>query len=571
MIPVIERDRVDGVPVLRSSAVAGRHMAALTFRVGRFDEALPDAGITHMVEHLTFAGHHEADYQFNASVAGRFTTFYLETGDPADIATFMAAVCAGLAADHGAVIDRERLILRTEAATRGDPGALGTCLVERYGARGPGLRNYQEFGLERLRWADVAAWRQRWFTAGNAALWIAGDMPDDLRLPLPPGPSMPEEPAVPLPVTLPGYVSVAARGGVGLSLVSDRSVAAHAALDILQRRLTQVLRHEYGISYNVGVASEDLDREHVHAYLAADALAEQTPMAAHALLSTLEAVAEAGGDAAELEGYVRRLREAYEGPGASVTVLRRQAHAILRGQSVPAPQDALQRASGLTGADVAAATKALRSSMIVAVPGLVPAVQGRMGQLPVWSAATVSGKVHKPADPASARALTTSDEGVMLTAGPDQHVTVRYADAVVLLRWNDGQQALIGSDGFTVQVDPKEWRDGDAVAATIAARVPAAATVSFDRPGPERARPQRPADQAGGPAATGSGPSATPRGRLTKALQNRYVLLACIAVLVVSGIAMVVTNKASGGYTTTTAGAVLAVRLLMSSRRSRRR
>jgi zinc protease len=571
MIPVIERDRVDGVPVLRSSAVAGRHMAALTFRVGRFDEALPDAGITHMVEHLTFAGHHEAEYQFNASVSGRFTTFYLETGDPADIAAFMAAVCAGLAADHGAIIDRERLILRTEAASRGDAGALGTCLAERYGARGPGLRNYEEFGLERLQWADVAAWRQRWFTAGNAALWIAGDMPDDLRLPLAAGPPMPEAPAVPLPVTLPGYVSVAARGGVGLSLVSDRSVAANAALDILQRRLTQVLRHEYGISYNVGATAEDLDRDHVHAYLAADALAEQTPMAAHALLATFQVLADGGCDAAELEGYVRRVREAYEGPGASVTVLRRQAHAVLRGQSIPAADAALQGASRLAGADVAAAAQGLRSSMIVAVPGIVPAVQGRMGQLPTWSAGTVSGKLHKPADAASDRTLTVGDEGVMLTAGPQQHVTVRFADAAALLRWNDGQQALIGGDGFTVQLDPRQWRDGDAVAASIAARVPAAATVSFDRPGPERARPRPSADRPDGAAAAGSGPGAAPRGRLARALQNRYVLLACIAFVIVSGVAMVVTNKESTGYTLTTAGAVLAARLLVVSRRSRGR
>jgi predicted Zn-dependent peptidase len=568
VIPVIERDSVDGVPVLRSRAVAGRHVAALTFRVGRFDEALPDAGITHMVEHLTFAGHPEAEYEFNASVSGRFTTFYLETGNPADIATFMAAVCAGLAADHGAIIDRERRVLRTEAASRGDAGALGTCLAERYGARGPGLRNYQEFGLERLQWPDVAAWRERWFTAGNAVLWIAGDMPDGLRLPLADGPAMMEQLVVPLPVTLPGYVSVQARGGVGVSLVSDRSVAAHAAMDILQRRLTQELRHEHGITYNVGAAAEDLDRDHVHAYLAADALPEQTPMAAHVLLSAFEALADNGCGAAELDGYGRRMREAYEGPGAPVALLRRQAHAILSGRSVPSPEAALRRASELTGPDVATALQALHSSMIVAVPGTVPAVQGRMGQLPAWSAGTVSGTVHKPTDPASVRVLTTGHEGVMLTAGPGKHVTVRYADAAALIQWNDGQQALIGTDGFTVQVDPGEWRDGAAIAASITARVPATAIVRLDRPGPDRPRPRSAGEQPAGAAPAGSGPG-TARARLT--VRNRYVALACIAVLIAGGIVLVVTNSQSSGYTLTTAGSVLAVRLVMLSNRSRRR
>jgi secreted Zn-dependent insulinase-like peptidase len=81
---VIERGVVDGVTTLRSNGVAGRHLAALTFRVGRFDETLPTAGITHMVEHLTLSRHQEAGYKFNASVSGRHTTFYLETGNPAD-------------------------------------------------------------------------------------------------------------------------------------------------------------------------------------------------------------------------------------------------------------------------------------------------------------------------------------------------------------------------------------------------------------------------------------------------------------------------------------------------------
>ena len=74
MNSVIERGVVDGVTALRSKGVPGRHLAALTFRVGRFDETLPAAGITHMVEHLTLSRHQEADYKFNASVSGRHTT-----------------------------------------------------------------------------------------------------------------------------------------------------------------------------------------------------------------------------------------------------------------------------------------------------------------------------------------------------------------------------------------------------------------------------------------------------------------------------------------------------------------
>src|SRR5580700_7509252 len=87
VIPAAASTVIDDVTVLRGpSAAPGRHAAGLVFRVGQFDETLPERGITHMVEHLTFGGHHEAAYNFNASVDGRYTQFIVESSDPAGIA-----------------------------------------------------------------------------------------------------------------------------------------------------------------------------------------------------------------------------------------------------------------------------------------------------------------------------------------------------------------------------------------------------------------------------------------------------------------------------------------------------
>jgi zinc protease len=500
--PVIERGVVDGVTALRSKGVQGRHLAALTFRVGRFDERLPTAGITHMVEHLTLSGHQDADYKFNANVSGRHTTFYLETGNPADIATFMTAVCNGLSADHRALLDRERRILRTEAASRGSAGALGTCLAERYGARGPGLTNYRELALQRAGWDEVAYWRKRWFTTGNAVLWIAGDVPNGLRLSLPAGPSVFTEAVTPLDLTLPGYVAVQARSGIGLSMLADRSYAPQAAAYILQRRLTQVLRHEHGLSYDVQLASEDVGRDDVHWWVAADALPEQTSMAAHMLMTTFEALVDGGCDAGELEGYRRLVQEHARHPETSVAILQRQAHALLDGRPPRSAQESSRLAAEVTMKDVAAAARALHASMIVATPGLLPAVQGRMNALPTWSRSTVSGAEHQPVSPDLAATLTTSADGVMLTDKSGNRVTVRYAAVAALLRWNDGKHSLIGDDGFSIMLDAAEWRDGPNVVAGILSRVPWNLVVPVDEPGP-----RRPAAAAQGDAAGGSKPT----------------------------------------------------------------
>jgi zinc protease len=500
VIPVVERDRIDGVPVLRADSPSGRHVAALIFRVGRFDETLPAAGVTHMVEHLALADKREAPYSFNASVSGRFTTFYMESGDPSHIGDFVGSVCRGLTAHQGADLDRERRILRTEAASRGGAGGLGTSLAERYGATGPGLANYQEFGLYHLGWTDVEAWRRRWFTTGNAVLWIAGSHPAGLRLDLPDSTAARPPALRPLGHRLPGFV-VAGHGGIGMSMAGPRSVDAYLAVDVLQRRLTQVLRHEHGLSYDVQSVTEDLDRDLIHAWIAADALPEQTPMAGHSMLTAFETLAEDGASQAEIDDYGRRLRDAYESPSGPVRVLQRRAHDMLSGRPARDPAETLRIAAGLDAKITAEAARALHDSMILVTPSVLPAVQGRMQRLPIWSAGAVPGTERTSVD--SDATLITGDQGVTLTLEPGRLVTVRYDSVAALLRWNDGKQALVGTDGFAVQLDPDQWPDGQGVLDDIAAHVRPEVIVPVDAPGPTR--PGRRKAAPGPDAATGSG------------------------------------------------------------------
>jgi hypothetical protein len=546
--------------------VAGRHAAGLIFRVGQFDEALPDRGITHMVEHLTFGGHHEARYGFNASVEGRYTQYIVESADPADIATYLRAVCEGLAADHGAILDRERRILRTEAASRGGAGMLGTCLVERYGARGPGVLGYEEFGFERLGWADVETWRARWFTRGNAVLWVAGDLPDGLRLSLPDGPALPTPDAVPLSVALPAYVT-GAKGGIAAGLVADRSPASHATLDILQRRLTQALRHDHGLTYEVGVDALDVDRDHLHVWLTADALPEQVPMAAHVLLSTFETLATTGAQEDELAAYRRRVEDGYESPAGPIGVLQGQARAVLNGKPPRSAADSIRLAAEVIPADVAKAAQTLRESMLVAAPYDVPAIQGRMGRVPSFSATMITGgKVHKPST-GSWPTLTVSDEGLMLTRAPGEHVTVRYADTAVLLCWNDGKRSLISDDGFSVTLDPAQWKDSGAVLSAATARVPGNLVVPLDRPGPATPKPQ-PVSQAD----AGQQASAKPMNRLVRIVTSRTFVTACIAVLFLGGVAWEASSGSPSDFSPTVGiSAIVVARVALWSRRRRRR
>jgi zinc protease len=500
VIPEVHRHLVDGVPVLSADSPADRSGAMLVFRVGRFDETLPASGITHLIEHLALAGPDRPTYHFNAEVRGRFTTFFMESAVASDVADFVARVCAGLDADHSSRLEQEKRVLRTEAASRGSPGALGSCLVERYGATGPGLAGYEEYGLRKLAWEQVAAWRARWFVAGNAVLCVTGALPSGLRIPLTPG-RAPGLPAVrPSAARLPGFI-VNGRGGIGMSLAGRMSLASSVTLDLLQRRLTNELRHDRGLSYGVVGSAERIDADLRHAWVAADALPEQAAMAAHVMLGTFEKLAEGGGTAEEIAEYSRRLRDAYQSPAGPMLVMLRHAENILTARPVRAPGETLRQAAELTGSDVGAAAAGLYASMVVATPKFLPAVQGRMPQLPQWSATELEGGISYRSR-GGAQKLTVGERGVMLTAEPGRFVTVPSDEVAALLKWNDAKLTLIGTDGFGVQIDPAEWDDADDAIRALEAGTDPGLIVAIDAPGPAGKKPAVPpaAAAADGPA-----------------------------------------------------------------------
>lgn len=477
------------MPVLRADARDGRTAAGLIFRVGRYDETLSTSGVTHLIEHLALTDRTDAAYHFNAEVGGRFTSFHMESPEPAHVADFIAAVCHGLAANHWARLEHERRVLRTEAASRGGSGVLGVCFNERYGAAGPGLLAYDELGLDRLQWAEVEAWRARWFVSGNAVLWVVGTLPDDLRIPLSVAQAPVAVPPAPREVPLPGFV-VSGRGGIAVSMVAPRSFAAPLTLDVLQRRLTRVLRHEHGLSYGVRAFDDQVDAGQLHAFLAADALADQVPAVAQAAMTAVEELADAGCRAEEIEDHVRRLRELFDGPVGPLAVVQNHARNVLDGRRTYEPAEVLTATAEIGPDAVAATVGELFSAAVVATPEPLPAVQERMPMLPVWSQRVIAGRPVR----GTGAVLTLGVDGAMLTVGEGQHVTVPFGEVAALLRWNDDKRMMIGKDGFVLRLDPGAWPDGSALLASIEALVSADLVVALDCPGPDWGAPpsQRP-------------------------------------------------------------------------------
>lgn len=160
--------------------------------------------------------------------------------------------------------------------------------------------------------------------------------------------------------------------------------------------------------------------------------------------------------------------------------------------------------------------------MIVATPQLLPAVQGRMARLPRWSATEVEGGVSYRSR-YSEETLTIGQRGVMLTAESGRFVAVPSNQMAALLKWNDAKLTLIGTDGFSVQLDPSDWDGtGDAIQ-TLENSTDPDLIVKIDSPGPVGQKPTAPAAPSA-EAADGASP-VTARRKPSFARRRRYWLL----------------------------------------------
>jgi predicted Zn-dependent peptidase len=450
-----ERSRVDEVPVFWTES-GDEMLAGLVFRVGRADESLARGGITHMIEHLALyplgadAGRH-----YNGQVDAVTTTF-VRRGRPEEITGFFRAVCANLRELPTGRLEGERQVLRTEADGR-QAGTTGLPFIERYGADTYGLPYYPEYGISAIQAPDLKPWSDRYFTRGNAALWIAGGPPPDgLALDLPGGPAVPAPRPAGQPPRTPAYANAPVRG-VAWSALVGRSPAAQAYAAILDRRLRRELRHEQALAYSPSVGYAFRDEQLAHVLAVVDGLPEVRSLLVSAFIREVERLEEKDVSEDELRSAIDSL-----GPntgtarGAAQWVTSAARNAIMGRpvRSVAAWEESLAAVSVAQVREVA--REAMASSLFVLPQGSVP--HRPFTWLSGCSDTAVAGHRIRSADsPLDPARLVVGADGVSLVRG-QAITTVRAAECAALLRWSDGARQFIGRDGAVIRVEPGLWR-----------------------------------------------------------------------------------------------------------------
>lgn len=479
----VHRSDIAGVPVFWVERPQSPRLSAhLIFGVGHADETFLEGQITHLLEHVVMRRFADATYDTNAGVGMWVTTFDVESR-PATVVRHLRGVCEAISAAAAggldpADIEAERAVLRAEAAQDGAGFGLAVTLpaTSWFGRAGIGQVGESTLGLAGADTADLADWCGRWLVRGNAALVLDGPPPADLTLPLPDGvrPARTTPRARPLntPAWTPGPP------GFQVSFRAQRSLAVEVLIEALHVRWTRLLRHDEGLVYDVGVVVIGLPGSDLVVSIAADADPERSDRITAALRVDLDTLQQSGFTDEEVRAARERLAEQAEAPDWPVHLATDHAVQSLGGSAATPIVDG-RSAEAVSRADIDAAWRSARSSLIVAVDGNVPELPPLVSDNTPRVAGRGWTRARRGSFVINGSEAVSGPDGVSLRWGPadeDDWRTVRYAEVVALgidrLAPQDAVLVLYSRSGALIGIRARDWRDGDQLVREILLAVP---------------------------------------------------------------------------------------------------
>lgn len=468
-----------GIRVVRST-LPGPFLGVLALRVGTRDETFRTAGVTHVLEHLVCASIPRDHLDFNAQVDDEEMRFHA-TGEPADVARFLNRAAAALSAPPMEHLERELRILEAEGAGAVPPH-LAWAARARYGYVGVGLAGGDDaVPLSRLTADQVLDHARRHIVRDNAVLALSGPIPDELNVHLADG-ARPRRPAsrrsrLPLPArcTTDGDAGV-----VLLSYEVPHTPELPLLPSIIDRRATELLRHDWGIAYAV---EGDMLRveDRVLTTHVTEVRSQDAARAATGLLGVLRDLAETGPTAEEI-AREERIASGFVGrPEYATEELLRAASSVLVDEPYRPFEDRLRALRTVSPAHVRDWARAASSTVLLATaegtefdaPGLTD-LDAMLPQDAPVEGRTFRRHLLAPGLPRDARVVVGA-EGLTCTA-LGQTVTARWEDVVGVERGGH-HRTLVFADGRSYPVVPSAMRGGRRLVETIDARTEA---VAFD-------------------------------------------------------------------------------------------
>ena len=470
-IPEIAHYELDGIPLFHIPT-PGATILTLAFGVGAAHEPAIHRGMTHLFEHLVLTSIDNALDHSNGTTEP-FRVTFVTRGSPSHASKFLRDVCAQIESPRLSRMHQEAKVLRTEAAGRGSGSFPMRMTWMRTGYQGIGLSSLSELFLHVMDEKILRKWVERHFVTGNAAIWIAGELPDDLVVLLPPGPR-PEPPPVrwieglDTPTLVVDDVP-----GVGASFYAERSIAVAAGFRALNRQLTKRIRVDRGLGYEVGYDRQPVSRDHALSAVWVTCLPDAMRDVQQTVLELIDDVANRGPSDDELSRDFQEFPRDFGDPAAIPARLDAHVRDVLLGED-PAPRTVasqIEERWRLESGHVAAAFKDVRDSMLFVLPkaGGVnpqrpfkpypPPPTDKVGADQVFEYAVKQKRGLFKKTPPAPR-LAVGRGGVAIDSSRGKRISVvRWVDCVAIVRDKD-VRSLVGTDGTFLSIYRREWRDG---------------------------------------------------------------------------------------------------------------
>jgi tetratricopeptide (TPR) repeat protein len=480
------RADVDGVPVFWVQGMPGvPFLAGLVCRVGWSDETLRTRGLTHLVEHLALPSSAPSSVDFNGTVDNTTTEFWF-SGDRADVLRLVGETCRMLTDLPLQRLERERRILRAEAAQRSS-SHVTHALSLRFGAGGHGLGLFDELGLDWVGRTEVTAWATERFTRASVAVYMSAPPAEDVVIALPEGRRRAAVAVAPIPyVAYPSVYPYGPEGGVGVAYVAPRTHETMATLWILERRIKQHLRERAGMSYGVESWFEPLTADLAHVAIWADCVDVNADAVRGGTLAALDELASRGPRVEELEESLADFRRRMLDPLSLPGLAYYHAASELIGHHVESREEAYALRAGVGKDNVARTAREIFDSLLLVIPATATPPAGRFTPYPVDSPQRVEGRRFRRRGlpfrrRENERELVLGHDGVTLYG--DDYVRTVMFDSCVACERVDESRALWSRDGFRVWIDPAIWRKGEEIVRAVDTRVPANVVIDADAVG----------------------------------------------------------------------------------------
>jgi hypothetical protein len=491
-IPEIEHYELDGIPLFHLP-MEGSTVLGLSFGVGRAHEPFTRGGMTHMAEHLVMHAVSPDTYDHSNGVTEPFRVSFLRRGSPRDVSRFLADVCKAIEVPKVGRIGAERVILTTEAVGRGSAGIESVLNALRFGYQGLGSWGLAEFFVRDPDEKVLKTWMRDHLVAGNAVIWIAGELPDDLYVSLAPGPATPLPEAIPLKgLNTPTRIGTPFISGAAASFFTERSAAMSVALQVLYKRAMKALRTDRALAYSIGTDSISVGPDRAVSAVWAPCLDRFAADVERYLLESIDEVATRGCTEEDLDRVYSDFLRSVTEPTAVPGMLDAHVRDWLLGRRDHSAADLAREFARLTPDDVARAFEKARDTMILIVPLTSPdpyrkfkpfmrTPQESMGRGESFK--QDSAKVEKLWAKILQPKLTIGDRGMAIDSWRGTRlVAIRWSECIGVVQ-DPGARSVFSSDGTQIRVQAMEWQKGGIACRLIDKWAPEGVTVAPDPTG----------------------------------------------------------------------------------------